>query len=213
MNHTGRRRHRSRPDPSANHPLTPAMKDDPISQTDAQLTRWLDHTPGAIPPENMDPREAARLRADAEAVATLLRRHVPTSVEPPYPDFFNSQVLKKIRDDEGGAHAASAPATGGIWSTLGSWLRSPWLAGAATAAVVIAAMTALQSPGDGEPASGTRVLSVFSPEPNATAHVLTARGREAVIITVDGLEAFPDDRAVVGLLNDESGPLVASVHP
>jgi hypothetical protein len=189
------------------------MKDDPISSTEVQLTRWLDNTPGATPPENMDPRESARLRADAEAVAALLRKHVPTSVEPPYPDFFNSQLLKKIRDEHGHAHPAAASEAGGFWPALGAWLRSPWLAAAATAAVAVLAVTTWRPPGGGELASGTRVLSVFSPEPNATARIHTASDREAVIITLDGLEAFPSDRAVVGLFTDESRPLIAVHQP
>lgn len=189
------------------------MQDDPISHTESQLTRWLDNVPGAMPPENLNPQEAARLRADSEAVAALLRRYVPSSVEPPYPDFFNSQVLKKIRDHQGGEHPVGGRVTDTLWSMLSSWWRSPWLAGAATAAVVIAAVATLRSSGSADLASGTRVLSVFSPEPNATAHVLPSSDHGAVIITVDGLEAFPDDRLIVGLLNDASQPLVAALHP
>ena len=86
------------------------------------------------------------------------------------------------------------------------------MAAAATAAAAVVAVATWRPPG-GEPASGTRVLSVFSPEPNATARIHTASDREAVIITLDGLEAFPSDRAVVGLLTDESRPLVAAHQP
>lgn len=189
------------------------MNDDPISHTEAQLTRWLDNAPGATPPENMNPRETARLRADAEAVAELLRKHVPTSVEPPYPDFFNSQVLKKIRDESSHEPAAAAGNSSPLWLALSAWLRSPWLVGGATAAIAVLAVATLRSPGGSGPETGTRVLSVFSPEPNATAHVLAGQDQGAVIVTVDGLEDFPGDRDVVGLLNDDSQTLVASHQP
>jgi hypothetical protein len=189
------------------------MKDDPLTSSEVQLTRWLDHAPGAVPPENLDPREAARLRADAASVAELLRRHVPTSVEPPYPDFFNSQLLRKIRQEQ--AHELPQPTarSGGFWSSLAGLLRSPWVAAGATAAVTILAVATLRSPGGVDASTGTRVLSVFSPEPNATARVQATRDQGAVIITLDGLEAFPADRNVVGVLHDDSRPLVASYQP
>ncbi len=81
------------------------MNDQPLSPAEDHLTRWLDRTPGAIPPENLSPDEASRLQADTAALTSLLRTHVPVSTEPPYPDFFNSQILKKIRDEQ--AMAAS----------------------------------------------------------------------------------------------------------
>jgi hypothetical protein len=189
------------------------MKDDPLTSAEVQLTRWLDHTPGAIPPENLDPREAARLRADAASVADLLRRHIPSSVDPPYPDFFNSQLLRKIRHEQAPELAPPASRSGGIWSMLAGLLRSPWVATGATAAVTILAVATLRSPGGVEAATGTRVLSVFSPEPNATARVQATRDEGAVIITLDGLEAFPADRNVVGVLHDDSRPLVAAFQP
>lgn len=194
--------------------IIPAMNDDPISPSEAELTRWLDTRPGASAPTDLTPQEAARVRAEVEAVATQLRRHVPTSVEPPYPDFFNSHLLKKIRDDDDATRSAPGWIQDGWWSRLSSWLQNPWLAGAATAALVLTALVMLRPPGgEGTPTSGTRVLSVFSPEPNATARVNEAGDRDAVIITVDGLDAFPDDRTVVGLLDDQSHALIASHQP
>jgi hypothetical protein len=194
--------------------IIPTMNDDPISPSEAELTRWLDTRPGASAPTDLTPLEAARVRAEVEAVATQLRRHVPTSVEPPYPDFFNSHLLKRIRDDEDATRPGAGVVDDGWWEKLSSWLRSPWLVGAATAGLVLTALVMQRGPGGGEaPASGTRVLSVFSPEPNATARVNEAGDRGAVIITVDGLDAFPDDRTVVGLLDDHSHALIASHQP
>ena len=76
------------------------MKDEPISPQDSQMTRWIDALPDAPLPEGINIDEASRERAAAAAVAALLRQHVPLRQDPPYPDFFNAQVLKKIRDEE-----------------------------------------------------------------------------------------------------------------
>jgi hypothetical protein len=191
------------------------MKDDPISPTDVQLTRWLDSLPGAVPPESLDAQEAERLRAEAESMAALLRRHVPTSVEPPYPEFFNSQLLKKLRDERSGQRADTVQGGVGFWAALQSLVRSPWW-GAATAgaaAIAVLAMAVLRPADGGNAATGTRVLSVFSPEPNATAHVATPSKLGAVIITVEGLEDYPADRVVAGLNDNHTGPLIASHLP
>jgi len=187
------------------------MNDDPLSRTEAQLTRWIDNAPGAIPPENMDPREATRLRADAEAVAALLRQHVPTSVEPPYPEFFNSQILKHVRDSQPAGASARSDGSARSWlqQTLGWLTGHRGLALAATAGLVALALTATQWERGRPTAGGTRVVSVFSPEPNATARIQESASHGAVIISIDGLEAFPDDRAVVGQLIHEPRPLVA----
>ncbi|MFN0126801.1 MAG: hypothetical protein ACKV19_08980 [Verrucomicrobiales bacterium] len=190
------------------------MKPDPmpdsLSANEIQLTRWIDDVPGAAPPEDLDPGESAQLRAEAEAVAALLRSHVPSSVDPPYPDFFNSQILKKIREvEQPGTATRESPS---FWTMLGTWWRSPWLASAATA-VLVAAAILWRPASSGGMADGTRVLSVFSPEPQATARVIATRDHSAVIISVDGLEPFPDDRVVVGLLNDESPSLLAIHQP
>lgn len=188
------------------------MNDDPLSRTDTQLTRWIDNAPGAIPPENMDPREAARLRADAEAVAALLRKHVPASVEPPYPEFFNSQILKHVREAQPAATSARTDRGSRSWfQQVLSWLSDhPGFALAATAGVVTLALTATQWERGGAAEEGTRVVSVFSPEPNATARIQESSHHGAVIISIDGLEAFPDDRLVVGQLIHEPRPLVAA---
>ena len=189
-----------------------AMHDQPLSPAEDQLTRWLDRTPGAIPPENLSPDEADRLQADTAALTSLLRTHMPVSTEPPYPDFFNSQILKKIRDEQAMA-ASPARQPGALRAALTAWLRRPWLAAAATASFALFAAASWYRIDRAADASGTRVLSVFSPEPDAVARIQTASNHAAVIITVEGLEAFPSERMVVGHVTDASRPLVAVHQP
>jgi hypothetical protein len=190
------------------------MNDQPLSPDEVQLTRWLDRQPGAMPPDHMDPQDAARHQADTEVLAALLRTHAPAPAEPPYPDFFNSQILKKIRDEQAPSRSPARQSVG-LRAALTAWLRRPWwgATAAATAALALVALASWNRIDRGAEVSGTRVLSVFSPEPNAIARIHAAKDRHAVIITLDGLEAFPSDRMVVGQFSDESRPLVAVHQP
>jgi hypothetical protein len=186
------------------------MKDPDLTPHEARLTRWIDD---ALTPEARreweaslrDPAERERAEAErrsAESLRRLVREHGLGGAELPFPDFFNSQVSKRIR-----AAGALPAAAGPAWL---EWLRRPWMpvAAAGCAAAAVLAYSHLR-PGD----SGTRVISVYSPEPNAVATAVMAEDAGAVIIDVQGLESFPSDRVVVGWRPEEPGALVASVTP
>jgi len=190
------------------------MNDDPsATRQDLELTRWIDQLPDAPPPAGMDLSEATRHRAATQAVAALLRQHAPTRLEPPYPDFFNTQLLKKIRDEQAVAAPRPAAPAATWFSSLARWLHNPWLTGGATAALTTAAIFSLQPAPGSSMATGTRVLTVFSPEPNAITRVIPAPDQSAVIISLDGLEPVPADRQVVGRLSASPQSLLAAVHP
>ena len=97
------------------------MKDEPISPQDSQMTRWIDALPDAPLPEGINIDEASRERAAAAAVATLLRQHVPLRQDPPYPDFFNAQVLKKIRNQKTWYALLFL-----LWGRMGHRSGGPW---------------------------------------------------------------------------------------
>ncbi len=131
-----------------------------------------------LPPEEDD--------AVSRRLGDLLRAHVPRDIEPPFPDFFNSQVLKKIRDEESAAAAVPAPLR---WF---GWLRSPLMAGACAAGFTALALISFHQSAE----AGTRVVTNYSPEPNVTATTSYNRAAGATVIMLDGLDAFPDDRLV-----------------
>ncbi len=173
------------------------MKDEHLTPHDEALTRWID---GALDPAGRDAFEqrltdpaakadAERAMLAASSLGALLREHAPTEREPAYPDFFNSHLLRQIREEKAddARAAAAAPRRAGWFD----WLRSPWLSLAGAAAVIVVAGVMLTRPAE----AGTRVISVFSPEPNATAHTFVESG--AVVIDVEGLETYPDERAVL----------------
>jgi hypothetical protein len=188
------------------------MKDPDLNDRDATLTRWID---GALTSAEhaewesvlSDPtqRQSADLEKQAtESLRRLLREHVPATVEPPYPDFFNSQVLKRIRDDQ--IRALSREQKGGWFE----WHRRSWFPALTAAAAVITVLAFVNI--RREP-TGTRVISVFSPEPDAMATAVAAPDAGAVIIDVQGLENYPSDRQVVGRSTEEPAALIASATP
>jgi anti-sigma factor RsiW len=190
------------------------MKDEPLSPAEEKLTRWIDGTLSEADARAFeqelaaDPARAsfAREKTEAAALRALLREHLPTDREPPYPDFFNSQILRKIRAEMDPVTAD--PGREGVLTAIRKWLRSPWLIGAAAAAV-IACLAIVSLAG---PSHRTRVLSVYSPEPHAIAHSFYASDASAVVIDVEGLDAYPAQREIVGNRGSDTGELLVSVR-
>ncbi len=162
---------------------------------DHDLIRWLD---GEMTPAERE-RYAARLAADPALKAEVemmqqmsadLRAHLPAEMPVPYGDFFNSQIQVRIAQEEARAlEPAGRPALS--WR---DWFRLPTLV-AATAAVGIAAVMIWQQPPSG---SGSVVLSTYAPNPNVQARAYHSDEAQATMLVLEGLEAMPADRKIVG---------------
>ena len=188
------------------------MKEETLNAEDEKMTRWID---GALSePERAaweaglsEPARHARMSQELTAsrqLGALLRGHLHGQNDPPYADFFNSQILKRIRTDRQESAVPARPSAAAGWL---SWLRAPWLAGLAGATAILLALAVSHLRPEKE---GTRVISVFSPEPNAFAKTFISDGM-AVVIDVEGLETFPADRQVVALTDSEEEDLVAGL--
>lgn len=161
---------------------------------DHDLIRWLD---GEMTPAERE-RFAARLEADPvlkqevelmQRMSADLRSHLPAELPVPYGDFFNSQIQVRIAQEE---PVATLPAQGGFAAWLGIF-RLPTLL-AATAAVVMAAVMILNS----SPAGDSLVLSTYTPNPGVQARAFHSDAAQATVLMLDGLEAMPADRKIVG---------------
>ena len=163
---------------------------------DHDLIRWLDGEMNASEHE----RFAARLesdpvlKAEAEAMRQLgdtLRAHLPTEMPIPHADFFNSQIQVRLAQDE--EQELRAPARRGFWQ---GWLRFPGFATslAATAAVIIAGVMIWQQDDQAE----SVVLSTYTPNPGVQARSYHSPEAQATVLMLDGLDAMPADRKIVG---------------
>lgn len=166
---------------------------------DHDLLRWLDGEMSAAERERFDARLAAdpALKAEADMMQRLsadLRTHLPAEMPVPYGDFFNSQIQRRLTQEEDQA-PVRAPASAG-WL---SWLRLQWLAPVGLAAVVIAAgLTTLKQDGVSVGGSDTYVHSIYVPNTAVHASTYHSADAKATVLMLDGLEEMPADRKIVG---------------
>ncbi len=159
---------------------------------DHDLIRWLDA-------EMTDAERAsfsARLESDPALKAEVelmqrmsadLRTHLPAEMPVPYGDFFNSQIQVRLAQEE----PLSIPETRASWL---DWLRMPTLI-AATAAVAIAGFLIMQQ---GPAAGDSVVLSIYVPNTSVQARSFHSDEANATVLMLDGMEAMPADRKIVG---------------
>lgn len=161
---------------------------------DHDLIRWLD---GEMPPAE-HARFTARLDADPalrreleqlQRLSRDLRAHLPAEMPVPYADFFNSQIQVRLAQEE--APPVSRPQRAGWLARL----RAPGWATLATAAAVLVAGVMIWRQ---DAAADSRVLSTYAPNPGVQARVFHSEAAQATVLLLDGLEALPADRKVVG---------------
>ena len=70
-----------------------------------------------------DPDFCAKAKEQAESLGSALRSELDAEIEPPYPEFFNSQIQKRIAE-EGQGHGHGAASEAERVSVI-SWLLSP----------------------------------------------------------------------------------------
>ncbi len=169
-----------------------------MKREDELTTRWIDgelDTAGRAELDKAMPEGAEAAKAEAEALRAALRAEFPAELEPPYAEFFNSQIQKRIREGEAEAVApvpAARPAS--VWT----WLRSPFTLGAAAAACL--AIVAARNWGGGDGAKKPDPLvSAYAPDP--TIKVVRAEYDAevgATVILLSGLDRIPDEVEVGG---------------
>ena len=158
---------------------------------DHDLIRWLDG-------EMTDAERvsfSARLDADPALKAEVgmmqrmsadLRSHLPAEMPVPYGDFFNSQIQIRLAQDE--------PLIPEVRTSWLDWFRLPTVITAA-AAVIIAGFMIMQN----GPAAGDSVVnSIYVPNSSVQARTFHSKEAQATVLMLDGVEAMPADRKIVG---------------
>jgi|GEM_PF-306816 len=172
--------------------------------------RWIDG--------ELDPAENARLEklfaedpellAEAKSLKSLhvdIGESLPVAVEPPYPDFFNSQIQKRIVEDASRAASPVKEAKSGIFS----FFSLPWaVAAAALVAAVVALVGKPSGSESGSAFSGlelaaaehgrSSVSTTYAPVAGVTATSFFSEEAEATVIRLEGLDALDDSIGVDG---------------
>jgi hypothetical protein len=174
------------------------MNDPHLTPEEAALLRALDRE--GPPPADLPPDFSAHQQEHA-ALGELLRR--TAAPELPYPDFFNAQLQRRIREEQ--VPAPAAPPARVSW--FERIFRSPWaLAGAAAVLAAVAWM----GWDNGGARGGNQVISLFSPESRTAPEVFFSEEAEATVILLDSVEAYPADRAIVASVPAVGNVLVAA---
>ncbi len=162
-----------------------------------RITRWLDGAmteaeKTAFQEEMQADPDLRNEISSMEELGGMIRNHASLKMPVPNPDFFNSQIQERItelqRTDE-----RRKSATGGVASWF-DWLRMPWAVAGAAALLALGLFMTLQ---EGKPQ--TQVISFYAPNPAVKASVNYNAAAGATVLTLDGLNAFPDDKTIGGL--------------
>ena len=175
------------------------MKDEKMNQPDeALIILWMD---GELTGDELLQVEQwvgchPELLAEREAVKsmrTAMRAKQSASVEPPYPEFFNQQVLRSIREDDvkEGAVAEKAVKQNSFWQ----WLAAPM----AVAGMVACFFWGTQMKKDGVGSGGTVAIysSVYTPDGEVKSDIFESEDHRSTVILLEGLKDIPDDVDIV----------------
>jgi anti-sigma-K factor RskA len=117
-----------------------------------------------------------------------LRTHLPAEMPVPYADFFNSQIQVRIAQEE----PITLPSVRVSWF---DWIRIPTLMTAA-AAVAIGGFMVLQK--QTIQTGNSVVHSIYVPNPSVQARTFHSEDAQATVLILEGVEAMPADRKIVG---------------
>lgn len=184
---------------------------------DITLTQWMDEELDGEPLRRVEAwaQEHPELLAERDAIQTMnasIRAHVPDSIEPPYPDFFNQRILRAIEEDQLAAAAPQATKnrkkSRGVWQ----WLSLPIAAGAMALCFYLGTQVSGESPNQAPPVlvnTSDHTPSVYTPDGTVRADIFKTPDAKAVVILLEGLEDIPDDLEIAG--EPSTSPLAGSM--
>jgi anti-sigma factor RsiW len=160
------------------------------------LTLWMDEALSPDDRRELEPYlvEHPELEAEREEYLRLrneLRSVLSAEVEPPYPDFFNTHLMRQIREEERQERVVERAAAAGMWG----WLK-PWLAPAAAAAVVASFIAGKEFGGTKENAVAVVPTAEVAPVVYSSLSTVDVRTWESpdegvTVIVLEGLDEIP----------------------
>ncbi len=164
-----------------------------MKASEDQWNRWID---GVLPadeaaavaamvaedPESQDDQAFfARLSGDMKAT-------IPAERTPPFADFFNSQLQKRLWDLE---HPEPLEKRGG-WK-LPSWLRLSWAVPLGAAAAIVIGLSQIGLIGDRAVAQGSQIVSTYAPDASVSVETTFNADANAMVIRLTGVTPLPKD--------------------
>ena len=171
-------------------------------QTEELFVKWVDGRLSNEEQSQLDELFAADPELEAELtgareVAAVLQSEIPKSVEPPYPDFFNSQLMRKVDLEIAAQRPAEKAAR--WWESL----RWAWAPVGALALVLAFFAGQRMSPqgnsgltdrGAADSSEKSEELpNVYFAEKSLTAEVIADADGNVSAIVVEGIAAISDD--------------------
>jgi len=174
-----------------------------LTEDEIRLTRWLDGELGEDDVADLiekDP-DLIALRQDIARIGGSLREIFPPAEEPPFPELFNKQILRKIEELPANRWQAA-------WrlfqESLGDWWNeSQWALPATASAALLVGLAAVTG-ASASRISHSEVVHTYAPHPEHSVTSEFVRRAEATVIILDGLEAVPDDYRITGYFRPDS---------
>ncbi|WP_411826221.1 hypothetical protein [Luteolibacter sp. AS25] len=167
-----------------------------MNPDETKLALWLDDELSGAELAEMEAWASERpeqlaAREELRAFRNMISENLPSSEEPPFPDFFNSRVIQGIRDEQS-EEEANAPAPA-VRSTRAFW-RSWLVPMAACAGMAFAFVVGKQSTKTNQPLAVVPTLSpvVYTPEDGVDAQWFNSKDASATVILLSGVTDIPD---------------------
>ena len=116
----------------------------------------------------------------------------------PNPDFFNSQVQRRIAAGSDASPSSTGAAPTAAGGGILSWFRSPFTLASAAAVIALGAFALSQDPDTAATPDHTSVASTYTPDEHIGASHFYSDEAEATVIVLDGLAALPDSIELKG---------------
>jgi anti-sigma factor RsiW len=174
--------------------------------TDELMVKWVDHKLTATEQAELEVilLEDSELAGELSAMRSVkakIQKEIPASVEPPYPDFFNNQLMRKVMLDQ--VSRLPKEKAKRWWKSL-QWAWAP-----AGAMALVLAFLAGQRLGQEGGESITRsvatssLTSVYFSEDSLNAEIIPDAEGDVSAIIVTGLSAISDDASFAEIKKGE----------
>ena len=179
------------------------------------LTLWMDGLLDGEELQNMEVWAQAHpeLLAERDAIRTMsqsLQTSIPSSIEPPYPDFFNQRILNAVTEDGANQVTTSAQSKGGLWR----WLTIPVAAGAMALCFYLGTQNSALKTNTTQYTTTIIKPTVYTPDSGVEAEIFINAEQNATVIVIEGLQDIPDDLEIAGIpsKDDPNNTLINTQH-